>query len=301
MHSTVAPGGDPPGPLFSPENRNHVPAEVVAANIKSAHARGLPLLERQADHRLPLAICGGAPSLAGYIEALKAAPIVWAVNKAHGYLTGCGVRVHGSVLVDAHPMLAELLTPRADCIYMVASQCAPEVFDALRDCRVYVWHAYDGDRGERELINSLWGAVPIMHGGNTAVLRSLNVGRWQGFRAFRMYGVDSSFSDASRQHAYAGNPPDLTGYITLRVRSTDTGLDVAFPTTVGLAAQTEWFRRIFREPWAWECDIQVHGQGLLPHVAREQNRIKRDWLRANGFILDLPPEHVVADDVISAY
>lgn len=99
--------------------------EELAANAQAnSH---LPKLGRESLKDVPLAICGGGPSLAGHIDALRAwnGP-VWAVNRTPGWLKGRGV-ASTLVSVDATDDFGAFCEPDAVQEAIFSSWCNPAV------------------------------------------------------------------------------------------------------------------------------------------------------------------------------
>src|SRR6185503_12920295 len=160
-------------------------------------------------------IVGGAPSLLDCREQIRLhrqrkARIV-TVNAAWRTLHRWGLTPDVNVLLDARPGNVELVRDAPKSIrFLVASQCHPDVFDALSGHEVVVWHnAYDGGSEKlRDILDPWWNEGPdakpciLVPGGSTVGLRTLWLAAFSGFRTIHMYGVDSSYADDGTHHAY---------------------------------------------------------------------------------------------------
>jgi hypothetical protein len=98
--------------------------------------------------------------------------------------------------------------------FLLASQCHPDVFDALADHEVVLWHnGYGRQRaGSDGDPPAVVGPGPnqrpciLVPGGSTVGLRSLWLATFSGFRTIHMYGIDSSYAADGAHHAYAQSP-----------------------------------------------------------------------------------------------
>ncbi len=250
-----------------------IPDETTLRHVRLCLERNLSELCGRPEHGGELIVVGGSPSVDAYLDELaalqRAGRPVFAVNGAYGHLLERGFVSDACVLLDGLPEVAGYVRDRDERTrFLVASQCHPDVFDALEGADVTVWHAWNGEQVEIELRRILDEARGdrwvIVAGGSTAALRCLNIGHLCGYRRFRMYGVDSSFHDG-RTHAYEmpEQPKSIPVFCAGR----------SFVTTYGMAEQAALFGRIYRKV-LWDCHVEAFGPGLLPHICRVLNRSK---------------------------
>jgi uncharacterized Rossmann fold enzyme len=179
--------------------------ENQVRNILSCMKRKLPefLPERNAAEllqrmKVPVAIVGSGPSIADYVEDIRNFKgVVIAINAAHDYLVDRGVNPHMMVAVDPRIRIAKgFRKPHKDCLYLIASQCHPGVFNMLKGHRIAMWHS--ACSAIDEIAKQLDTKMGQVHGGTTATLRALAIAYLMGFRMFHLYGVDSSFTPVLR-------------------------------------------------------------------------------------------------------
>jgi hypothetical protein len=170
--------------------------------------------------------------------------------------------------------------PRRDVRYLVSSQCHDRVFEALKDCPVFLWHAdQDFDEGPepRSVLrekwpNSPWYCVP---GPTTVGLRTPQLGNAMGADKFDLFGLDSSRGSSRKMHAYdKPEPPDTsTGTLSVKHR----GKSYHFETNGHMVRQVMDFDRIIGElpqhyasgRYRPQFEMTVHGSGLLPFRAAQ--------------------------------
>jgi hypothetical protein len=220
--------------------------------------RGLPELQTDSRHRERLVICGGGPSIEGNLSKLRKElkHTVFCVNGALGYLLKKGITPDACVLADPSPILESQVTVKKGVKYYVASCCDESVFEKLKGQDIVLWHSFN-DADESKLVDT-W----VIHGGNTAALRCINIGYLLGYRDFLFFGLDSSFSD--KQHAYEG----IENKTIIEI---ETG-GRRFFTSPQMAVQARDFNSMFQ--LLTDCRIRAYGDGLIPHMSKLLNRSK---------------------------
>lgn len=209
-------------------------------------ARGLPELKFAAKHDGIISVAGNAPSLKHTWLELRGD--VLAVNGAYDYLK-YRTPVKWAMFWDPSPQIAEwyLKDPIQGVRYLVASQCHPAVFDALAGFRVTVWHVWrDTDIGYE----------PRIGGGPSAVLRGAMLARALGASEIDLHGIDASLEG---DVAHVGADHGAGNILDVKCAGR------WFRTTGPLAIQVAAFEKMIETA---PCPIRVHGDGLIPHVAR---------------------------------
>lgn len=231
-------------------------------NIEAACKRGLPFFKvnRKSRHA-PAVIVGGGPSIKNEVETIRALKgRVICMNDSLTFLLDHGIKPWGCVFWEiASTAVAKYFdNPPEGVNYLLASQSHGDAFEALRDRKVTVWHAWQGIGEEHVILPYSGRTSPIVMGGCSAALRTINLARLMGHRNIHLFGVDSSADGAT--HAYK-----------------DDGLDKY--QDVYCAGQ--WFKSIpywmrQAQDFAEYVDfhrhavrLTVHGDGLLPHMARQ--------------------------------
>lgn len=239
-------------------------AEQLEANVRGAMARGLPELPPHANfpHEETLCVVGGGPSLKADLGEIalrqRSGQKIWALNGAGNFLIANRIVPDAILLMDARPENAAFVErPHTGVHYYIASQCHPDVFDALADRQVTVWHT---DR----CADWLPPTALLNNCGATVGLKALWIALHLGFRWAHLFGFDSSYAEDDH-HAFAQALND--GEATY-VATVGTGELRSFKAAAWMIQQMADFQRIIPDLAAYDFKVTVHGDGLLPHVAR---------------------------------
>lgn len=241
--------------------------EKLAHNIRTNAGRDLPWLAMAEPHDGHAVIVGGGPSAIDKVDEIQwraeLGQTVFALNGAAGWLGDCEVRVDHQVILDARPENAALVDLSARG-YILASQCDPRVYDASKGRETTVFHAWTEDIDD--LLPPTTKPVVLVAAGTTVGLATMAIAYAMGYRKLHLYGFDSSYR-ASLGHAYPQSLNDADQVIEATVAGT------TYKTTGWMVAQVNQFQRIAAELSNGGAEITVHGDGLLPHVAREMMRV----------------------------
>ncbi len=239
--------------------------EEVKDNVRSAIRRGLPQIQSfGAQDKLAVIVAGG-PSLKDTFleleELYKQNHMIIAVNGVHDYLMDHGIRPAIHILVDARASNARFVgRPTDTCNYMLSSQCAPEVFDALEGRNVRLFHTCS-EREEDILKEYYHGEnYHIIYGGCTVTLRTLYLLKLLGFYRFDIFGWDSCYMDGEH-HAY-DMPENEDEEIQKLIC-----LDKEFECSAWMASQVQDFQD-FTGAVGDHFQINVRGEGLIAHMIR---------------------------------
>lgn len=237
--------------------------EETKANIRSSGLLDLPWLDQCAPHDGHAVIVGGGPSLASTLEEIRyrkdIGQTIISLNGTRDYLITNGIVPDWHIVLDARPDNARFVqNPNADTTYFVASQCAPKIFNTLEGQKVIVWHVHTAEILESLPLNDK--PVCLIAGGSTVGLNAMGVAYAQGFHMIHLYGFDSSV--AENHHAYTQAENDKDNIIDAEAGGR------RFKTTPWMAAQVQEFQELATQLANAGCIVTVHGDGLLPHVAR---------------------------------
>lgn len=232
------------------------------ANVRANSGRDLPWVHAREPHEHHAVLVGGGPSLIDSLpeiaERQKNGQIVFALNGTARFLIDRDITPDFGVMLDSRPNNARFVTPGVR--WLLASQCHPDVFDATE--KPIVWHfAADG------ALDALGrGDAMMIGGGITIGLTVMGLVFAMGYRNIHLYGYDSSDRDDAA-HAYiqkqdAPEKKRVTVWCGGRF----------FTSGIAMYAQANAF-----EAWAnlladQGATITVHGDGLLPTIAREMQR-----------------------------
>lgn len=255
----------------------------MAANCK----RDLPWFTGGPVHKGELVIVGGGPSMLPRIDTIARRQLggatVLATNGTNKLLRSHGVEPDMVVFVDPSPSVAGFVDheePSAS-IYLIASICDPSVFDALEGRDVFVWHPeMTGETDQQAAIFEQYPSKPcaLIGGGNTGVMRSMNIGFLLGYRTIHLYGVDSSYPRGEPDHAYTkhdGPEPEPMSVI-FGGRS--------YCASPWMIRQADEFKFYYAQLTSLGCKIHVHGFGLIPDIARTLKLAMREPRDASALV-----------------
>ncbi len=208
-----------------------------------------------------VSLVGAGPSLEETYKDLKGD--VLAINSAIGFLLEKGITPKFAMLWDCAEIVEKFAIPNKDITYLVASRCHPKVFDRLKDCRVYVWHAA-GDYNIREIMSKpeviakQKFSEPLINGGSAGITRGIYLANNLGYNHIHIYGGDSSYKD-DKTHVRGSLVPEKDMMVSI-------GMDPAimFRTTPEWCCQIEEYKIIFTLFTQHKFNkLEVHGDGML--------------------------------------
>lgn len=227
-------------------------AEKRNAQVASAMARGLPLLEKQEAHGRRLAIVGGGPSVIDYLDELGGYDDIWCVNGALDWLIENGIKPTGYVAIDPEAIMAQYLQkPPEDITYYIGSVCDPATFDALKGRNVVLFHPLMDDM---PLVDS----KAVIGGGPTVLTRAPQLAYRLGYRDVHLFGADSSY-ESGIHHIYDA-PMDPIVRVSLD--------DVIYETSGVFLHQVAYFQQILHWFQSKGANFEIHGRGLGPDLLR---------------------------------
>lgn len=169
----------------------NVSKDKLLEHRKYACSLNLPRLKLRNPHKQKVAIVGSAPSVKDNIEELQNFNgTVIAINGAYGFLLDNGIQPDIFITMDglANIILKYLENKNNSTLYYLASNCAPEVFDYLKDNEVILWHArttnIDYPEDEEHLIV-----------GSGSIIAAVRVAKKLGYRDVHIFGSDCSFKE----------------------------------------------------------------------------------------------------------
>jgi Protein of unknown function DUF115 len=246
-----------------------IPAEISNGYVRQNHLRpnirlhNLSVWGKPKD--MPIALIGGGPSVKNHINDIKNffGPTM-ACGSPHDYLVKEGVKLTYAALCDSDRIVANYLTkPCGHTLYLVATQCHPEVFERLKYYPTAIFHCYNGNFDELLDIDQDFKAVG---GGCTIGLRALSIAIGMGYRDIHFFGFDSCLGTEDLHHAYDfTDPREEIGRI-FEV-SLENGSDKVYRCAGYHMAQAKNFVDIYQH-YQNEINPVFHGEGLLPDIAR---------------------------------
>jgi hypothetical protein len=241
----------------------NVGLDQIREQSRLSAARGLPRLKSKLAHAESVALVGGGPSLGDPITLAALSHQhaqgcrIWSLNGTHKWLREHGLTPDALVLLDARADNARFLMPEIlpETTVYLASQCHPEVYDKAGDHAV----RYDLD---------IMGDC-----GTTVGTHAILIAFVEGFREIHLYGYDSSYRE-TEGHAYA---QDLNAED--RIVDAHVG-ERTFQASPWMVRQAQDFDGIARDVTKAGGVIHVHGDGLLPEIARQMTKPMAADIRA---------------------
>lgn len=182
--------------------RKNVTNEQIYTNIRANAGRVLPNLDFKR-----ICICASGPSLADRVEDIrarqKAGWHVAAMNGSHNFLIEHGIAPDLMFMVDARPVNLPFLRLANDqTTYIIASQCHPEVFEALAGRKVMLWQMFHDEGGLKALAETMLDQSVARFMGALNVGQSCLVPIWaMGYKTWHLFGFDGSMRGDAK-HAF---------------------------------------------------------------------------------------------------
>lgn len=258
----------------------NVGAEQIRANMAINIRRMLPQAQPHSPQPTRIALIGGGPSLTDTEAELRAQILhdgvkVCTVNGAYRWCLERHIRPSMHVQIDARAFNARFLEPAIPgCRYLLASQCAPETFDASAGRDVTIFHCLSDDKDEEQIVKDWYSdRYHVTMGGTTVMLRAIGLLRMLGFLRIDIYGMDSCWL-GDKHHAYEQPENNHDQRIPVWMVPQD-------PVT--LRPRQDLARQFWCDPWMMKQHeeffkmlrvhgehfyLNVHGDGLIAHSMR---------------------------------
>ena len=251
-------------------------------NIAANAALRLPTFKTMHENDGTFVIVGGGPSLLGALPEVarrqKNGQTIVAGNGANRLLREHGIVPDIAVFLDPQEVIANYVED-GECghtQYYVASIVHPKLLSKLRNADVRFFHTEIPDEiGEQYRAEiDKWGIIPQSLGGygHTVSLRSVNLGHLLGYRIFRMFGVDSSYTKGSGDHAYVNARSVEPGAMQVRF---DGKMYTCSPWMV---VQADDFKKYHLQFHNLGCSLKALGYGIIPDMSRYLDRKRAAWL-----------------------
>lgn len=249
----------------------NTPMDTVLEHIRHAIRQGHPQVRTEDLKTDPIVLVGSGPSLASTEQELRdlvfAGAKIVTLNGAYHWCLARNLRPSAQIVLDAKPSTARFLTPQIpQCIYLVASQCHPDVWATVADYdHVFIWHSLNPDHPEAALLDRYYGGHANWHGivgGTTVATRALMLLRTIGYLRFHLFGVDSCWLEG--QHHVIDQPENAKDR-ALRLTITPTrggGAPRTFRCAPWHVQQLDDMLQIIRTN-GQHLLVQVHGPGLI--------------------------------------
>jgi len=255
--------------------------EKILDNIKINIRRHLPQAKTYELNKQHIAIVGGGPSLVDTLPELrkqvKNGTMLVALNNTHDWLIDNGLKPSVHIMVDSRPHNVRFVqNPIPTCKYLMASQCDPQVFEALKGFNTHIFHVVN-EIGEKEILDKYYfNKYYFVVGGSTVMLRGIWLMRMLGFTKMDLYGFDSCYMEG-KHHAYEQVENDAC-----EVRELDC-MGKKFMCAAWMVSQYDDFFHFIKN-LGDKFELNVHGDGLIAYAMNEGAKMLDDKLATTGGI-----------------
>lgn len=255
--------------------RNAVADEVLLKNIDENRKVLKHYVKKCYVHDTPAIIVSGGPSIKENVDKIKELreemnATIFCVKHSHNFLLANNIPPKFCVLLDPRPYdglsthgekRSELIAkPDKRVVYLVASMVDPFVAKHLmsHDIKPLGWHAWTGAIAGIKLPDDQF----FVTGGTCAAVRSVGLAHTMGFRAFHLFGFDSSWP----------TEPDLTEKDeqgrTKFFKASGAGAEGKHRWTTGeLLSQAQDVEELLKRVDDMDLSITFHGEGLVQDLA----------------------------------
>jgi hypothetical protein len=246
------------------EHRQNVTADTVCANIRANAGRPLPSLVLKR-----VCVCASGPSLASSLPAIRKRIelgfSVAAMNGSYRFLVENGIVPDYFFMVDARaglnlPFVAK---PDASTTFFIASQCDPEIFEALTGANVVIWQVGNASyEGAEAAIREVDPKATIFGGACNVGHSCLNGLVALGYRVMHLYGFDGPTRNGEK-HAFRQPQNDGDAKIEFTFKGE------RFLGSATSAHDAQAFVARWRMLSNMGIDVQVYGDSLLPAMVMD--------------------------------
>lgn len=247
----------------------------LLANIQYAVRQGHPQMRTWAARSDRICLVGSGPSLDSTLDELRR--LTWegaqvvTLNGAYHWCIEHGIQPKTQIVMDARAGNERFVSPEVPgCRYVLASQCPPAVWDAVKDRPdVWMWHAVvrKDDEITKYLDTFYLGNWFGVGGGTSVATRALTLLRQAGYLRFDLFGIDCCWMGNSH-HAMPQPENDKDTRVSVVIGDTDR------PETMRRFDAAPWHIKQF-EDFATilklnghHFTLNVHGDGMLAYILR---------------------------------
>ena len=268
----------PPGILLRPVPMIHsvvmFSTDEIKENMRRSYSLGLPNLKQLIDSEKnqKALIVGGGPSVDQQWDKIKALQgqgyRVVAIERILNRCCQAGVIPEYVLAIDASDDVWESFdSPPQSTRYLISSQCRPDVFEALKDCPVFLFNSHQSEAydGYGETIGDVDG-VQINTGGSV-VIGAMAVAMTLGMADLHVFGFDCHIGEGAYAQGITGQGGQ-NKYIKVRIEDRD------FDTTMAYMAFAQQFfiLREFGRKLGLLDSIKIYGDSLVNALSREDMR-----------------------------
>lgn len=243
--------------------------ETITYSLSKSH----PTIDKVPAHDKEISVIAGGPNLKDAFFDYEHKELL-CVNQSHDWLIEQGIVPDSCAFMDNHPKMVDIIKePHKDVTYYCASVVSSELLDKLDGYNVIMWHALQG-YGEEDFMPP---NTKLIDGGNTIGQRAISIARFLGYRNIQCFGLCGGVLDGEN-YAYQDQAFEQEKIGTPIYKLNWNGK--SFLGTLEHANQAGSFWKIVNH--YEDCEITVHGRGLIPEMARQYWNERREYnLRKN--------------------
>ena len=240
--------------------------EVIVRQVYRNIRRGLSQVSFHLPQNTQVVLCAGGVSLKDNLkdiaELQKNGAKVVCVGNTANTLYKEGIKVNAHIMLDGVERNKSFIFPRQGCKYLVASQCHPKVFDALKGYDVYIWHCGSIEE-EKDVLNSWYGKGNWFQiiGGSFVTLRAISLLQVLGYKWMHLFGFDSCLIQ-DEHHAYIQESANGQKVFEVEIGGRK------FQANAWMLDQASQFVDSVREGRFGDAELAIHGDGLIAHMVK---------------------------------
>ena len=255
--------------------------DVRYGNIAANIVRTVPRFHHQflgICRHMPIAICGGAPSLKNYIEKIKTFPAIMSCGSTHDYLMQNGIVPHWALSVDPQENTVKYFQHKnPNTTYLLASQSHPNMFDWLSDCPVIMWNFQGQVDNEKEVFHG----EPVSNWGCMSGINAIQMALLLGYQEHHYFGFDCNVTGVV--HAYPleeWETKEINDARTIAAIGEPGEEQLFFSTTTAYIMKAAQFMEVYKSEDGKYLKGYVYGNGMLSAIIRKSPPEMKEWLEA---------------------
>ena len=193
--------------------------------------------------------------------------MMFSCNGTHDFLTDNQITPDFFVMLDARPCNDFAKIPQKDCVYFLASQCHPNVFDRFKSYNVMLWHTEHEWLPKKAIERQGRDHFGYVSAKGSVGLTSIGLAYTLGFREFHLYGFDSSFEES--QHSYKQEQNENDEIVTHEINGK------LFRSTPALMGQIWNFINTEKLLKELGCTIVMKSEGLVKEIYEQLQRDRK--------------------------
>lgn len=237
--------------------------DKIIENVSYSLDEDMPVLESSyPEHDKHAVIVGGGPSINRFVDEIKfrkeQGQDIIALNNSWKWLEKRLISTDYHVMVDARPENVGFVPPSGSKIMrLYATQCDHRVINVSKDQNTLLWNSYI-----KEVKDAFSERKLFWVGSGTSVgIRAIFLLYILGYRSFHLYGYDSCYQN-DEGHAYEQKLNENENVLDVIIHGRK------FKAAPWMVSQSQDFLETMEFITNLGCVVTIHGDGLLPHMAK---------------------------------